>query len=398
MSGAPAKKKKGLSLEEKIVLVERWITAHPQPYTLKELQQLIPKQTPVIYQSVEECVQLLVAENRIQQDRVGVSTLWWKFPLTATQKLQPACAAHRQGTHAERRGPLTYAGLLYRLLSDKALSSPDAVQQLCASTPSRELREWHAKLRAEHIKADHLIAEEQGRVGCSSEEALQGELARLQSLAAQRARLLATHKTLSSVQRLPELRLRLAQATTVAMAAANRWTDNYYLAEMEVVAKTGQSQRDVRAALQMPPAVDFISEDDVTDPEEEGGEKMGVGNAEMSSGNGCSTDTSSTAAAQHASEDQTTSELPAATTATTTKKSLEGVPDATLASIATKRAEVDPSAEDGDAATGEVALVASRAAGAGDTPPQAPQETTPEREGKAHKPPPKKRATRKRAR
>ncbi|KPI86964.1 hypothetical protein ABL78_3955 [Leptomonas seymouri] len=270
MCAAAAKRKKGLSLEEKVVLVECWITAHPQPYTMKELQQLISKQTPVIYQSVEECVQLLVSENRVQQDRVGVSTLFWKFPLTETQKLNHVADKHRgNGAGGGSGGPLTYAELLRRLTCGDASLSSDSVERLCASVASGELREWHIALQLEHAKVDGLLEGEHRRVGFTEEEPLRAELAQLRDLTMQRARLLAQQKALSSLQSLPELLRRLADATTVATEAANRWTDNYYLAEMEVVVKAGQSKRDVRAALGVPPIVDFLSDDDGNREQEE---------------------------------------------------------------------------------------------------------------------------------
>lgn len=273
MPALPAKKKKkGLSLEEKILLVEKWITAHPQPYTMKELQQLIPKQTHVIYQSVEECVQLLVAENRVQQDRVGVSTLFWKFPLTETQKLNPNARNPQSGGSGigsnNGEGRLTYAELLRRLTcssSGDASLSPAAVERLCASVAPRELHEWRAMLQAEHAKLDHCLENELTRVGFAEEESVQDEVSRLQTLMVRRAQLVAQQKALSSFQSLPEWLRRLDSATVVAVEAANRWTDNYYLAEMEVVARSGQSQRDVRAALRIPLNIDFISDDDNDD-------------------------------------------------------------------------------------------------------------------------------------
>ncbi|KPA79137.1 hypothetical protein ABB37_05646 [Leptomonas pyrrhocoris] len=276
MCAATAKKRKGLSLEEKVVLVERWITAHPQPYTMKELQQLIPKQTPVIYQSVEECVLLLVSENRVQQDRVGVSTLFWKFPLTEAQKLKPST-----GKHGGSGGPLTYAELLRRLTCGEGALSSDAVERACAVVAPRQLREWHTALQAEHAKVDAFLATEHARVGFTEEGPLQSELAHRRDWAAQRTRLLAQQKAMSTFQSLPDLLRRLAEASAVAMEAANRWTDNYYLAEMELVSKTGQSQRDVRAALQVPPDMDFLSDEE----DEEAGEviefKAGVNSSTL---------------------------------------------------------------------------------------------------------------------
>ncbi|CBZ27428.1 conserved hypothetical protein [Leishmania mexicana MHOM/GT/2001/U1103] len=298
MSSAAAEarkgKKKGLSMDEKVILVERWMAAHPQPYTLKELQQLIPKHTPVIYQSVEECVQLLVAEERIEEDRVGVSTLLWKFPPTATQ------LANRSSWQPGRNGglgsssassaagslcPTSYTELLRRLTASGTEAqrpqqqvSAETMERWCALTPDPQLREWHALLQAENERAMASLALERERLGFlgssgngeqDSEDASAGEasmlaeLACLQQLALQRAQLLAEHKNMSSRQALPELLDQLNRSSFIALEAANRWTDNYYLAEEEVVGKAGfgGSRRDVREALQLPLDLSYLSDE-----------------------------------------------------------------------------------------------------------------------------------------
>ncbi|KAG5477751.1 hypothetical protein LSCM1_05049 [Leishmania martiniquensis] len=291
--------KKGLSFDEKVALVERWMTTHPQPYTLKELQQRIPKQTAVVYQSVEECLKLLVAEGRIEEDRVGVSTLLWKFPPTEAQ------LANRSGRLSGRSGgregisgsnavlsghPLSYTELLRRVTSDGAAAaqqqvSVSEIERWCASMPDAQLREWCDLLQAENHRAVASLSEERERLklegsdSCThgdqdapaGEAALLAELAHLQQLALQRAQLLAEHKKLSSRQALPELLDRLDRASLVALAAANRWTDNYYLAE-EAVVKVGfgGNRRDVRAALQLPLELNYLSDDSDAEPNVDG--------------------------------------------------------------------------------------------------------------------------------
>lgn len=296
MSGAATRgKKKGLSMEEKVVLVERWITAHPQPYTMKELQQLIPKHIPVIYQSVEECVQLLVAENRVSQDRIGVSTLIWKFPLTATQLAnsltgQPGAGGgppHLGGAAGASRGPLTCAELLRRVTGGSPAAataiSAGVVSGWCAAVPSGQLREWRDTLLGEVGKAEQGVAEEVRRVcgdGANAgegedgtralESLVQSEVSSLQRLHAQQVQLRAQHSSLAALPSLPDLLAQLQRATVVARAAADRWTDNYFLAEETVVqnANIVGGRREVRAALQVPLDLDFLSETS-NDEEEE---------------------------------------------------------------------------------------------------------------------------------
>lgn len=289
MATSAAKKKKGLSLEEKIVLVERWITAHPQPYTMKELQQLISKQTPVIYQSVEECVLMLAAENRVQQDKIGVSTLFWKFPLTATQRANPSATSPLSCRNGTGAGPLTYAELHRRLTcggeGGQASITAEAVKRLCATALPAQLREWLPQLQSDQTDAARCIAHEIARVGLADEEAVQAELARLHRLTTRRASLLAQRRTLSSFQSLPALVRQLTTATAIATEAANRWTDNFFLVEMEVASKSGKSQRDIREALRVPPSLDFISEsseDETSNSAEAEGTKTAVRASEKS--------------------------------------------------------------------------------------------------------------------
>ncbi|RNF04931.1 hypothetical protein TraAM80_05000, partial [Trypanosoma rangeli] len=95
MNKAP--KKRGLSVEEKVSRVEEWFFSHPTPYTLKELLVVLPKATGVILQSIEECLELLVSENRISQKKIGVHVLFWWFPKTAAQQLAAAFNASGSG-------------------------------------------------------------------------------------------------------------------------------------------------------------------------------------------------------------------------------------------------------------------------------------------------------------
>ncbi|GET88939.1 hypothetical protein, conserved [Leishmania tarentolae] len=293
-AGTKKGKKKGLSIDEKVILVEKWMNAHPQPYTLKELQQLISKHTSVIYQSVEECVQILVAEGRIEEERVGVSTLLWRFPPTATQlasrsSQQPGRNGGLGKTSAASSAaslcPISYTELLRRLTASGVDAQrqqqqvlAETMERWCALTPDAQLREWHGMLQIENERIMASLAEERERLGIidnndsgehNSEDASAGEaavlaeLACLQQLALQRAQLLAKHSSMSSRQALPELLDQLNRASTIALEAANRWTDNYYLAEEEVVGKVGfgGSRRDVREALQLPPDLSYLSDE-----------------------------------------------------------------------------------------------------------------------------------------
>eukprot|EP00757_Euglenozoa_sp_SAG-D1_P003810 gene3810-301_t len=83
-----AGKKKGLSLEEKCDKVEEYLRQHAIPFTLKELEKVLPKAKGVIWQSVQECLTILVAENRAEQEKVGIHSLFWSFPSQEINKLK----------------------------------------------------------------------------------------------------------------------------------------------------------------------------------------------------------------------------------------------------------------------------------------------------------------------
>lgn len=86
--------KKGFTIEEKVIKVEEWFHHHPEPFVLKELLSLLPKHTGVIFQSIPEVLELLVSEERLSQEKIGIQTLIWWFPKTKTQiKLAEATRA-----------------------------------------------------------------------------------------------------------------------------------------------------------------------------------------------------------------------------------------------------------------------------------------------------------------
>jgi hypothetical protein len=73
------KRKAGLSMEEKCARVEQYLAERRTPFTLKELEAALPKAKGVIFQSVPECLETLVSENRACTDKVGISVLFWNF-------------------------------------------------------------------------------------------------------------------------------------------------------------------------------------------------------------------------------------------------------------------------------------------------------------------------------
>ena len=82
------KKKRGLNEEEKMERALNYFHEQLQPFTMKDLIKLLPKAKGIVFNSVEEAVKMLVAEDKVRQDKVGVSTLLWSFPSDLTVKLE----------------------------------------------------------------------------------------------------------------------------------------------------------------------------------------------------------------------------------------------------------------------------------------------------------------------
>lgn len=124
--------KKGLTIEEKVLKVEDWFHHHPEPYVLKELLSLIPKATGVIFQSIPEVIELLVSENRLCQEKIGIQTLIWWLPMTRTQKrIAAEGGAHTSNTStaasSSTRGVGGGKSLLLTSLHRPALHQPRAL-------------------------------------------------------------------------------------------------------------------------------------------------------------------------------------------------------------------------------------------------------------------------------
>lgn len=233
------KKKKGLSMEEKVVKVEHWFTTHTEPYTLKELQSLIPKATGVLYQSIEECLELLVAEQRVQQDRVGVHTLFWLFPRTPTQEQQQQ-QQRQQGdnraAHQTEGGARAQAVLLAACHDIHALRTR---RETCAQTRA-ELDEALALCQSE------ARSESAAHAACEAAE---------RSLTRTRATLQATLRG-GRARYDAGLIAPLCKAAAVAAEAARRWAENYDCVEHYCVSALGLRASEVRRALHIPSEMD----------------------------------------------------------------------------------------------------------------------------------------------
>eukprot|EP00758_Cryptobia_borreli_P007176 Tbor_TRINITY_DN5255_c6_g1::TRINITY_DN5255_c6_g1_i1::g.16619::m.16619 len=204
-----APKKKGLSIEEKIAKVEEYFIEHPVPFTLKDLIALIPKAKGVIHQSIEECVELLVSEGRVQQCKIGVSTFIWRFQVDeeAQSKIQ-------------RRNLL------------------DSIQKL-----ETQITNLHVLLQARR--------QEIGDIERSKE--IQENICNFRRKEALMEKELANY-----ADRDPQIVERVRAARRTALEAANRWTDNIFLIEEFVCARMGIGKRQFREKARIPLTLSFL--------------------------------------------------------------------------------------------------------------------------------------------
>ncbi|CBH17521.1 hypothetical protein, conserved [Trypanosoma brucei gambiense DAL972] len=266
-------KKKGLSMEEKVSRIETWFVNNPSPYTLKDLIQILPKATGVIPQSVEECMEILVSENRVRQKKVGVHVLFWRFPQTATQRL------------AGSMGEKTTTTELAKYLS----MSEDELR-----TELQTLKKTEKDIRQR-------IKETQASIG--DDNAVQKDAEQIRSLQGEVKILEEQLNQLALLD--PAFVEKLKTATVVAWESANRWTDNMYLLEQHISRKMGMSARELRAQLQLPLEVEYIEYDELLPSATSGGKS-----ACTSSGNSCASPLICTVDATHGGGDS--QEVPAA--------------------------------------------------------------------------------------
>eukprot|EP00834_Sanchytrium_tribonematis_P008419 NODE_982_length_2794_cov_0.358442.p2 type:complete len:204 gc:universal NODE_982_length_2794_cov_0.358442:1745-2356(+) len=72
--------KKGLSLEEKRTKALEYFHDTKGVYLMKELEKLLPKSKGITSMTVKEVVQSLVDDNLVVMEKIGTSNYFWSFP------------------------------------------------------------------------------------------------------------------------------------------------------------------------------------------------------------------------------------------------------------------------------------------------------------------------------
>jgi hypothetical protein len=207
-------KKKGMSIEEKVLKVEEFFKERQEPFTLKDLESMIPKAKGVIYQSVLECVNLLVAEGRVQSEKIGVFQLFWHFSATAANKLR--------------------------------------VTQQDAARGVARMEARNADMRAA------VAAKESAAASVSDDDAALREslLYEIAALSAEKNQL--EHKIANVSDCDPIVFHELRVAAHVCRDCANRWTDNLFTLEALAVKRMGMTRAEFRRRHAIADDLDFI--------------------------------------------------------------------------------------------------------------------------------------------
>ncbi|XP_014213340.1 meiotic nuclear division protein 1 homolog [Copidosoma floridanum] len=73
-------KRKRVSADEKRTRILQFFHEKKEFYTLKELENTIPKECGVIQQAVKDVLQALVDDGLVHSDKIGTSVYFWSFP------------------------------------------------------------------------------------------------------------------------------------------------------------------------------------------------------------------------------------------------------------------------------------------------------------------------------
>lgn len=233
-----ASKKKGLSIEEKVAKTEEWFQEHPHPYPLKELLLLIPKAKGVIPQSLEECLEQLVSEGRVQSDRLGVTVMYWKFHVSPTANKSSTSSSGKGGSSSAPSGS----------------GQNSFLKQKIAKMNLPELTAAVETLQKEH---DALVAqvEQRSEVVETDASKLQTD-ALLRQLQEDERRLQLECAPLAAFD--PQLTPKLLASIRIAVAEVNRLTDDLFLIEQYCKKRCGWSTKDFRQQFQLPAQLDYV--------------------------------------------------------------------------------------------------------------------------------------------
>lgn len=180
-----------------------------EPFLLKELEKIAPKQKGIVMQSVKDVVQSLLDDNMCRCERIGTSNYFWDFPSEAAIKRK---------------------------------NRSDALD--------KEIEQLDSKKR----ELNGLIEQAQlGREETDERKSLVEELAEIEEQWKQQQQELQQFKECD-----PALMKRKREEAKTAKEAANRWTDNVFIMQSWVRDKFNMEAADFNKYFGVPSDFDNI--------------------------------------------------------------------------------------------------------------------------------------------
>ena len=209
MAAPPAKKKKGLSLEEKRDVILDLFFSSKDVFNLKDLEKL-GSRAGVVEKTVKDVVQSLVDDQLVEVDKIGSGNFYWSFP-SKTYINQKNAADTVAAQLAAEEAACT---ALEARLAELAGGREDSAER------SAQLREL-AALRLEKEGLDKTLAQ----LAASDPDALKEMVAK----------------------------------ALVAKRCADRWTDNVWTLKTHLMEKFGKEAKECDAVLGITDDFDYVA-------------------------------------------------------------------------------------------------------------------------------------------
>ncbi|KAI5188538.1 hypothetical protein NECID01_0151 [Nematocida sp. AWRm77] len=79
---------KPLQMEEKVERLHQLFLEKKTFFRVKDLEKIAPKEKGIVAQSVKDVVEILLAENKIKEDKIGATKYYWSFPSDITKEIK----------------------------------------------------------------------------------------------------------------------------------------------------------------------------------------------------------------------------------------------------------------------------------------------------------------------
>jgi len=203
--------RKGLSSDDKQSVMLALMQTELTVYNKDELMKKGAK-VGVVEKTVMDAVDILMAEHRVETDKIGAGVFFWSFPSKAVATFRADEAAALAA--AARDEPLAEAAEARRAALEQAVSPADAARR------------------------------------AQKEAELEGALLRAVSLKAEVA---------SKAEFDPALLEELERKIKVAKAGADRWTDNLFEMRSHFIKKYGKDPKEADAMIGLNDGFDYVT-------------------------------------------------------------------------------------------------------------------------------------------